>query len=76
MLLSLQLLQDVGDELLAVPQFVLPLLRDGGAAVRPRRPQQGSQRRATVTVLTWNTNTTSTTTTTTTKPHQTECLFV
>ena len=50
------LLQDVGDEVLGVSQLVLPLLRDNGSAVRPPRPQQGSERRPAVTVLTWNTN--------------------
>ena len=51
-LLSLHL-QDVRDEVLGVSQFILPLLRDAGSEVRPPRPKQRAQSRATVTVLTW-----------------------
>lgn len=49
--MSVQLFQDVGDELLGVSQFVLPVLRDAGAVVRPAGAQQRSQRRPAVTVL-------------------------
>lgn len=57
LLLSLCLLHQGSHHLLSISQLLLPLLRNDGAHVRPPRPQQGSQRRPPVTVLTWGRDT-------------------